>query len=115
MILILQFFFYLLVTLTIIIDKQDYAIRLLRNMYDQINFTESANEDVTTKLRRELILSTSCLVRYADCLNVSKNLFQNWIAEPGKMYRHFYMREFLGLSINLAFDIVITISPCITL
>lgn len=108
-------FFYLLVILTIIIDKQDYAIHLLRNMYDQINFTESANEDVTTKLRRELILSTSCLVRYADCLNVSKNLFQNWIAEPGKMYHHFYMREFLGLSINLAFDIVITISPCITL
>ncbi|XP_016914829.2 aminopeptidase N-like [Apis cerana] len=64
---------------------QDYAIHLLRNMYDQINFTESANEDVTTKLRRELILSTSCLVRYADCLNVSKNLFQNWIAEPGKI------------------------------
>lgn len=93
-------FFYLLVILTIIIDKQDYAIRLLRNMYDQIDFTESANEDVTTKLRRELILSTSCLVRYADCLNVSKNLFQNWIAEPGKMYRHFYMREILFWIIN---------------
>lgn len=82
-------FFYLMIILIIIIDndlKQDYAINLLRNMYDQLNFTESANEDITTKLQRELILSTSCLVRYADCLNVSRNLFQNWIGEPDKMY-----------------------------
>lgn len=107
--LILQFFNSTII-LTIIINdnnKQDYAIHLLRNMYDQLNFTESPNEDITTKLQRESILSTSCLVRYADCLNVSENLFQSWITEPDKMYAKFYIinsvcvKYFLGSILHL--------------
>ncbi|OAD60664.1 Aminopeptidase N [Eufriesea mexicana] len=61
---------------------QEYVDRLLRNMYEQLNFTESRNEDITTKLHRELILSTSCLIRSADCLNISKTLFKNWMTQP---------------------------------
>ncbi|XP_076764206.1 aminopeptidase N-like [Xylocopa sonorina] len=61
---------------------QDYAVRLLRNMYEHLNFTESEHEDFTTKLHRELILSTSCLLRNADCLSISEALFLNWIKNP---------------------------------
>lgn len=55
-------------------------------MYEQLYFTESAHEDlmITAELYKELILSTSCLVRNANCLSVSKTLFQNWITDFNK-------------------------------
>ncbi|CAL7935740.1 unnamed protein product [Xylocopa violacea] len=63
---------------------QDYAVRLLRNMYEHLNFTESEHEDITTKLHRELILSTSCLLGNTDCTGISEALFLNWIKNPQK-------------------------------
>lgn len=64
--------------------------QLLRPMYERLSFDESLNEDVTTKLSRELILSTSCLVGNTHCLRTSEMLFQNWIASPNKLYEYFY-------------------------
>lgn len=61
---------------------QEYANRLLQPRYKQLNFTDSKDEDITAKLNKELILTTSCLVGNVDCLNMSESLFRNWITKP---------------------------------
>ncbi|KAF3426308.1 hypothetical protein E2986_02437 [Frieseomelitta varia] len=63
---------------------QEHANRLLQPMYKQLNFTDSKDEDINAKLNKELILTTSCLVRSVDCLNVSESLFRNWITKPNE-------------------------------
>nr|XP_034185423.1 aminopeptidase Ey-like [Osmia lignaria]XP_034185424.1 aminopeptidase Ey-like [Osmia lignaria] len=64
---------------------QEHVTQLLQPMYEQLSFNESLNEDITTKLSRELILSTSCLVGNIHCLTTSEMLFRSWIASPNKL------------------------------
>ena len=61
---------------------QEHALRLLEPMYKQLSFNESPHEGFTTKLLRQIVLSTSCLVRNAHCLRTSETLFHKWISTP---------------------------------
>ncbi|XP_076645839.1 aminopeptidase N [Halictus rubicundus] len=62
---------------------QDHVKRLLDPIYRRLSFDESADDNVVTKLQRELILSTSCLMRNPHCVRMSQTLFEKWkINEP---------------------------------
>ncbi|XP_076290084.1 aminopeptidase N isoform X2 [Lasioglossum baleicum] len=57
---------------------RNHVKRLLDPIYNRLSFNESANDNVVTKLQRELILSTSCLMRNPHCVRMSQTLFEKW-------------------------------------
>ncbi|KAK2581481.1 hypothetical protein KPH14_005147 [Odynerus spinipes] len=57
---------------------------LLLPMSELLGFTDDPTDTIRTKLQREIILSASCTVNNADCLETAKALFRSWISAPNE-------------------------------
>ncbi|KAF7414799.1 hypothetical protein HZH68_003288 [Vespula germanica] len=63
---------------------QKYAENLILPIYELLGFMEDSSDNVRTKLQREIILSASCALNNAHCLETSKMLFNSWISSSNE-------------------------------
>ncbi|XP_044005748.1 membrane alanyl aminopeptidase-like [Aphidius gifuensis] len=64
---------------TIRTNLENHVKRLTEVIYQFLTFNGTRDEQLRTKLLRNLILSTSCLMNNTDCLKNAKLTFENWM------------------------------------
>ncbi|KAK0071569.1 hypothetical protein PV325_012682, partial [Microctonus aethiopoides] len=63
---------------------QEYFKLIIEPIYQLLNFHEIEEDQVRVKLLRNLILTTVCELKNADCLKTTITIFQNWILNSSK-------------------------------
>lgn len=63
---------------------QEYFKLIIKPIYQLLNFHEIEEDQFRVKLLRNLILTTVCKLKNADCLKNTITIFQNWILNSSK-------------------------------